>query len=156
MNKIFSVAFHSRTTLTNQLMYTTKTIMTVTAILLGSTGIILSFFPQEIAAHANMPGDNTVLFQILGACYFGFAMTNWTAKANLIGGIYGRPIAIGNFTHFAIAGLALIKLTSSHPSTILTGVTIIYSSFAIIFGYIFFRHPVLQAEHKNEHKNKGS
>jgi hypothetical protein len=136
-------------------MYT-KTIMTVTAILLGTTGIILSFFPQEIAAHIKMPGDNAILFQILGACYFGFAMTNWTAKSNLIGGIYGRPIAIGNFTHFAIAALALIKSTSSHPSTILTGVTIVYSIFAIIFGYIFFRHPVLQAKHKNESGNKDS
>jgi len=43
-------------------------------------------------------------------CRFGFAMINWTAKTSLLGWIYGRPIPIGNFAHYAIAALALLKI----------------------------------------------
>ena len=32
------------------------------------------------------------------------------AKESLIGGIYNRPIAIGNFMHFAVGAMALIKI----------------------------------------------
>lgn len=83
--------------------------MTITAAILGATGIVLTFMPQEVASFLNLPEATTILFQILGALYFGFAMLNWTAKANLIGGIYSRPVAIANFTHFLIGGLALAK-----------------------------------------------
>ena len=74
---------------------------------MGVTGIILSFIPQEVSHFLSLTESTPIVFQILGALYFGFAMLNWTAKANLIGGIYSRPVAIGNFTHFLIGGLIL-------------------------------------------------
>lgn len=112
---------------------------------MGVTGIVLSFLPQEILHYLN-PANGTVLdalvLQILGATYFGFAMINWTARANLIGGIYGRPLAIGNLTHFTIGALALAKrYFSSHELTILP-LSIGYGVFAILFAIVFFRHPI--------------
>jgi quinol-cytochrome oxidoreductase complex cytochrome b subunit len=69
-------------------------------------------------------------------------MVNWTAKANLIGGIYGRPIAIGNFVHFVMAALALIKLAIKTPANIaLIVLTIIYVLLGVMFAYVFFTHP---------------
>ena len=69
-------------------------------------------------------------------------MVNWTAKANLIGGIYARPIAIGNLTHFTIGALALIKGYFSNHDMIILTLSVIYTVFAILFAIVFFRHPV--------------
>ncbi|MFM7853329.1 MAG: hypothetical protein ACKO96_15770, partial [Flammeovirgaceae bacterium] len=112
---------------------------------MGATGIILSFLPHELLAYLSSTRGailDALILQVLGALYFAFAMVNWTAKANLIGGIYSRPIAIGNFTHFTIGALALIKgYFSNHEMAILT-LSIIYTVFAILFAIVFFRHPV--------------
>lgn len=119
----------------------TKLLMALSALILGSTGIILSFLPQESAAFLDLDSSDIVM-QLLGAAYFGFAMINWTAKANLIGGIYGRPIAIGNFTHFVVASLALIKLTLKNSGDIvLIALSIVYTLLAISYAYVFFTHP---------------
>jgi hypothetical protein len=125
----------------------TKGVMILSAVLLGSTGLVFSFLPQESAAWLGWSGTNPVVLQVLGAAYFGFAMTNWTAKANLVGGIYGKPIALGNFTHFAVGALALIKSVMQQPPAILwVVITLLYSLFAIAFGYILFTHPTLKSK----------
>ena len=118
--------------------------MTASALVLGAAGIVLSFLPDEIYLlinHAPPSRLEAVVLQLLGALYFAFAMINWTARANLIGGIYARPIAIGNFTHFTIAALALLKAYFS-GLTIVLAPTVMYSIFAVAFGVIFFTHPV--------------
>jgi hypothetical protein len=110
----------------------------------GDYGIILSFLPLEVLNYFNatITVSHPVFLQILGALYFAFAMVNWTAKANLIGGIYARPIAIGNLTHFVVGSLALIKnYFSQHDATILM-FALIYMLFAVLFSIVFFRHPV--------------
>jgi hypothetical protein len=34
-------------------------------------------------------------------------MTNWMWRGNLVGGVYGRPIGIGNMVHFTVGAFAL-------------------------------------------------
>ena len=120
----------------------TKLLMTISAFILGVAGIILSFIPQEVSHFLSMTESTPIVFQILGALYFGFAMLNWTAKANLIGGIYSKPVAIGNFTHFLIGGFALIKLLPDNTSGIsIWACAILYSIFALLFGYVLFTNP---------------
>jgi hypothetical protein len=87
----------------------TKIVMSLCAVVLVVMGILFSFLPQEMASYLGWVGTNPILLQLLGAVYFSFAMINWTGKANLLGGIYGKPITLGNFTHFAIGTLALLK-----------------------------------------------
>ncbi len=118
-----------------------KYLMTACAILLGITGIVLTFFPQEISIAVNSIDADPIVLQIIGALYFGFAMLNWTAKDNLIGGIYGRPIAIGNFTHFMIGAFALLKFAVRNSTTTIWILAIVYILFAVAFGYIFTHHP---------------
>ena len=121
--------------------------MTVSAIILGLTGLILSFFPQEVSIYFGFNQSTSILLQVLGALYFGFAMINWTGKAHLIGGIYSRPVAIGNFTHFIIGALALIKFTYNGTSlNYIWMAALIYSVFAILFGYVLFTTPALQSK----------
>lgn len=122
----------------------TKLLMTITAIILGAIGIVLTFVPLEVSNLLNFTEPIAIVFQVLGALYFGFAMLNWTAKANLIGGIYSRPVAIGNFTHFLIGGLALIKLVLHNTNaTYIWACAIMYLIFALLFGYVLFTNPRL-------------
>jgi energy-converting hydrogenase Eha subunit C len=123
----------------------TKLLMSTSAIVLGVIGIILTFMPQEISQMLLVIGS-PILFQLLGALYFAFAMLNWTAKGNLIGGIYSRPVAIGNFAHFMIAGLALIKLVLHQPFSFLSILAVVYAIFAVLFGWVFFTSPVSKAK----------
>jgi hypothetical protein len=123
----------------------TKVLMTASAIIMGLTGIALSFMPQEIAGQLSLSAPSsieTLILQLLGAVYFSFAMLNWTARANLIGGIYGRPIAIGNLTHFVIGALALMKGYVGTKDSVVLVVAIIYAVFAVCFAIVFFTHPL--------------
>jgi hypothetical protein len=122
----------------------TKLIMTISSLAMGVVGLGLTFLPKEIAAYL-MGVENAgiaIILQILGALYFAFAMLNWTAKGNLIGGIYGRPIAIGNLTHFTVAAMAVIKAYISLGLFWLVPLGIVYSIFALLFAKIFITHPV--------------
>ena len=124
----------------------TKLLMTLSAIILALIGISLIFFPKEILNYfGSSVSDTLELFmQIIGSFYYAFAMLNWMSKGSIIGGIYNRPIAIANLTHFVIAGLALIKGILSNPSLsyIIWSIAIIYSIFAILFGIVAFNHPI--------------
>jgi len=123
----------------------TKLLLSSSALLLGLIGIALTFAPDELLklGAINTNALNQLVIQLLGALYFAFAMLNWTAKGALIGGIYNRPVAIANLSHFMIGALALSKLLLSPLAAppvlwILGGIYVLY---AVCFGVIFFRHP---------------
>lgn len=123
----------------------TKILMTISAIFLALIGILLTFLPNEIAEYFNVESNGiTLLFlKILSALYLGFAILNWMAKESLIGGIYNKPIAIGNLMHFGIGAIALIKIIpgiQTH-SEIIISLTAIYLIFAILFLYVFRTNP---------------
>jgi hypothetical protein len=123
----------------------TKIIMSSSAILLAAIGILFSFSPNEVMEYLNVESTTitTLFFNILSALYLGFALLNWMAKGTLIGGIYNKPIAIGNLMHFGVGAIALIKVVSNiqiHPEIIIS-LTIVYVIFALLFAYIFFVDP---------------
>ena len=69
-------------------------------------------------------------------------MMNWTAKGVLLGGIYGRPIVIGNLVHFAMGALLLLKMSSAPSDEPVRWVLIAaYAVFAVVFGYVMMTHP---------------
>ena len=118
--------------------------MSLSAAAMALTGLALEFFPQETLHGLGLPSEGAapLLLQITGALYLGFAMTNWMAKAVLIGGIYARPLAIGNFAHFTVGALALVKYALTTEASVFVWIpTIVYAIFAILFGYVFVTHP---------------
>jgi len=125
--------------------------MTLSAIILALIGISLIFLPNEILDYLELSVSETLqlLMQIIGSLYFALAILNWMSKGSFIGGIYNRPIAMANLTHFVIAGLALIKGILANPSLsyVIWSIAIIYSIFAIFFGIVAFRHPVNENKH---------
>ena len=123
----------------------TKIIMTAAAIVTGIAGIAFTFLPAEILSYASLETNTALLlvFQISGALYFAFAMLNWMTKTSIIGGIYNKPIAVANFTHFFIGAMALLKGLLSNPTLpfLIWAIAILYLIFAILFGLIFMQSP---------------
>lgn len=118
-----------------------RILMATSALFLAGAGLVASFAPQEMLAFlgSSATGPMPVLVQLLGALYFSFALLNWTAKDNIIGGIYSRPISIGNLAHFLMGALALGKSQSAGLGNKVTlGLLIIYALFAVLFGLLVF------------------
>ncbi|MFH5832159.1 hypothetical protein [Halalkalibaculum sp. DA384] len=117
----------------------TKLVMTSSALFLGVLGVPTSFFAPEILEYYGTPPEGVeVLFvKAAGAMYLGFAILNWMARGNIIGGIYSRPVALGNFFHFAVVAVMLLKrlIVESH-SAIIVIAAVAYTVFACCFGYI--------------------
>lgn len=128
----------------------TKLLLTASALVMGFAGILGSFAPVEIAAALDLEPRSAlpVIVQIAAALLFAFAMVNWMARGSLIGGIYNRPVAVGNVTHFVVGALALAKAVAAgerRPPFIVA--TIIYIVFAGAFATVLFKSPV---EHRPE------
>lgn len=122
----------------------TKYLMISNAVVTGILGLTASFLPTEILKIMGATGNElpTLFVQITGALYLGFAMMNWMAKGVLIGGIYAKPLAMGNCLHFTVAALALLKFAiNSQPSMYVWGATILYLIFAVLFGLVIFTSP---------------
>jgi hypothetical protein len=123
----------------------TKILMSVSALFMAVLGLGALFLPQELLARSGGRPDALVvlLIQVAGALYLGFALLNWTARSNLIGGIYSRPVAIGNFMHFAVAAITLLKaVMGGLRAGELLVVSAIYSVLAVWFGLVVFTHSI--------------
>jgi hypothetical protein len=122
----------------------TRLLMRASAVFLGALGAAATFLPQEILARAGSPpaGLSVIIVQIAGALYLGFAMLNWMAQGNIIGGIYSRPVAIGNLAHFTIGGLGLLKsIVAGQQAMEVLVAAAGYIAFAVSFAFVAFWHP---------------
>ena len=123
----------------------TKFLMTSSALFCVIIGILLLFLPNEIAEYLNVePTIITILFlKILGALYLGFGILNWTVKGSLIGGIYNRPIALGNLLHFVVGSIELVKVISNIEThrEIIIFLTALYIIFGVLFAYVLKNNP---------------
>ena len=110
------------------------------ALFLAMLGVLTLFAPDKVlSTHGTTPDNATVLLiQMMGALYLGFAFLNWQARAVLIGGIYSRPVAAGNFLHFTIVGLLLAKSAWQFSVLQLAASALVFSLFAVGFGVVLF------------------
>lgn len=122
----------------------TKILMVSSAALMAVIGLGMSFMPQEVLGmHGTVPDNATVLLvQMAGAVYLGFAYLNFMARGILIGGIYARPVALGNFLHFVMVAITLSKAAAVFAVLPLAISAAVFSLFAIWFGAVLFKPPV--------------
>jgi len=114
------------------------------AVLYFAAALPLLFAPDELLTYAgaNPSTLDSALLQVIGSALFGFAMLNWMNRFGVIGGIYGRPLVIANFTHAATATLLLGHVAMRAPFTVpLTIVVVLYGALAVAFGYKLFAAP---------------
>jgi hypothetical protein len=118
-----------------------RLVMGASALFLGVLGVGASFFPQEIVAWGGtQPVPAVVLLvQIAGALALGCAFVNWMGRNLVMGGLYGRPVALGNFLHFTVGTIVLTKAVlggQTAPWIMTCGA--LYAVFCISFGAILF------------------
>jgi len=118
----------------------TRVLMATSAAFLALIGIAALFAPDEILAAAHIPPSPLLppLIQLCAALLLGFAMTNWMIKGSRVGGIYNRPIAMGNFLHFAIGAITLVRFAFHGAPPPVLVLAIPYTLFAIGFGVVVF------------------
>lgn len=79
--------------------------------------------------------------QIIGGLYLGFAMLNWFTRSARIGGIYNRPVVLGNLIHFIVVFFALIRQLTEQFNFIFVILTFIYFGFAVWFIFVMRSNP---------------
>ena len=126
----------------------TRYLMMSSAIFMALLGLLTSYLPDKVlTTHGTVPDNATLLLvQMMGALYLGFAILNWTARGVLIGGIYARPVALGNFLHFAMVGMMLSRAAFTHGVVQLATSALVFSVFAIWFGVVLFKPPVARSQ----------
>jgi hypothetical protein len=108
---------------------------------LALPGIAATFAPAELLRGVSVDPAGPVLLivQVLGALFLALAVINWTARGAPIGGIYSRPISLGNQLHFTVGAITLAKYVGSHGgSPLLFGLLTVYIVFAVGFGLLVF------------------
>jgi hypothetical protein len=123
----------------------TKLLMQASAFAMLLVGLGLTFAPRELLLRVGggYPPVMVLLLQATGALYLGFAVLNWMAKDNLIGGIYSKPVGLGNFLHFFMVAMALVKaLSAGSPQPGMIGAALVYIVFAVWFGLVVFGSPI--------------
>ena len=120
----------------------TKLLMTSSALILGLAGTLSLFMPDLVlsAQGVTVTDAMSMLVQLMGALYFAFALMNWTAKDGMIGGIYSRPVSLGNFAHFFAGALLLVKFQFSSEFNWMGFIVMsVYVFYAICFYWLVFR-----------------
>jgi len=115
--------------------------MVASAIFLAVLGVLTTFFPYEVLArHGTEPdGPTVLLIEMMGATYLGFALLNYAARGVIIGGVYARPLALGNFLHFMMVTVTLAREAVDHQVIQLAGSALVFGIFAAGFGWVLFR-----------------
>ena len=118
----------------------TKWLMAASAVVAAIAGIALTFAPAEVLHTFGGGGAAApLILQIAGAAFLGFAILDWMAKESTIGGIYNRPLALGNLVHFVAGAIAIAKFViAGHRDPILIAAGVIYALLAIGFGRVVF------------------
>ena len=122
----------------------TKFLLGVSAALMAAGGLVLQFAPHEVLAYAGYPASGLapVLVQVLGALYLGFALLNWMSKGVRMGGIYARPLALGNGLHWLVGAFTLLHYALQIPTQAGAWAwTAGYALFAGLFGAVMFSSP---------------
>lgn len=129
-------------------MTPTRLLMSASAVALGVLGSSCLFAPDVVLGQFGLvaSGAAMLIVQVTGTLYLGFAALNWMWRGNLIGGIYARPVAIGNLLHFMAASLTMIKVVWRGPEIqIVWWLAVLYSILSVSFAIVLFRHPLRSA-----------
>jgi hypothetical protein len=117
-----------------------RLLMCLTALAFAVLGLACTFAPQELLGLAGLPALPPLALgvQALGAGWLGLATIDWMARGAPFGGIYGRPIALGNFGNFLMLAAALGKAAASAPSGALIALAVLAALGAIAFARLTF------------------
>lgn len=123
-----------------------KTILISSAAINGIIGFFITFLPQETGQFigtTEMNSADLLLMQIMGSALIAIAITNFMARGATVGGIYGKPIQLGNLIFHVAAVLGLIKYLVHSGEWIIIGIpSLLFTALAVGFIRLNFTSPV--------------
>ncbi|MDX1562441.1 MAG: hypothetical protein R3305_05915 [Gammaproteobacteria bacterium] len=126
-------------------MTTSRIVMVTSSLVLAAAGTACLFLPAELLVWLDYTEVDPLFLQLIGALYLGFAAANWTARGSMIGGIYSRPLSIGNLMHFFVGTAVVVKQWAMPLDTAYLIVAIVYAVFAVLFAWLLFSAPRVAA-----------
>jgi len=132
---------------------TSKIVLTASAVFLFGAGLALNFLPQEVAAGLGMAAASIAVLalQVLSAALLGMGFLNWLSKANPMGGIYSRPLALQNFLFFGVGAISLDRaVLHGTPLPAIQSAAALFTLFALAFGWLMFFHDPIPKAQENE------
>lgn len=115
--------------------------VTAYAVLLAAAGVVLLFAPEAVFPAVRPTGPSALAAQLLGAALLGFAALCWAGRGALLGGIYGRPIVVGNQAFAVVGTLVLLGERPPAPGAGLWGLLAVLGSGAVLWSVLLFRSP---------------
>lgn len=119
-------------------------VLFASALLLGGSGVVALFAPDEIAAWLGLPlaGAARALVQLLSGALFALGMLDWMNRYATVGGIYGRPAVLANFAFFFITTTTLARFAPAAGGGVaLWGATGACGILAALYARLFFGTP---------------
>ncbi|WP_144511484.1 multidrug DMT transporter permease [Bacillus sp. FJAT-22090] len=122
----------------------TKWLLSSSAVVMGLLGLAGTFIPEEISKILEIDSSPIVpiFLQIIGGLYLGFAMLNWFTRSALIGGIYNKPVVLGNLIHCIVVFFALFRQLAEQFHFISVILTVVYLGFAVWFTLVLRSNPL--------------
>lgn len=113
--------------------------MVASSACLAVSGILCLFLPDEVLSWLGTTGGGALSVQLLGGLYLGAAAANWSARGAMIGGIYARPLSLGNFVHFLTGTLAVVgQLQGGTAGARVVALAAVYALFFILFALLLY------------------
>ncbi len=116
-----------------------KLILSTSGLAFALAGAALVFFPQEVATTIGLPPKPLAILplQLLAAAQMGFGFLNWYSRANVVGGIYSRPLVLANFLFCGVSAISLGKAFQHLPAALLAAFAV-FALFTAAFGWLLF------------------
>ena len=112
--------------------------VTLVPVLYFCLGLVMLFLPESTSAAGAGLAMAPLSAQLYGVAILGLGSANWIARHGPLGGIYGRAIVAGNFTHAGAATLVLLRPTIASGSPTLWTALGVAIALAIGFGWLLF------------------
>lgn len=116
----------------------------VSAFVLGVAGVSLLFASDVLLPSIvlGFPADAAWLGQLLSAGWLAVAFLNWVHRSAMLGGIYGRPVVLSNFTLYVISALSLVRVLQGNAAPLwLWPAFAVAAMLSMVYGVLLLRGP---------------
>ena len=95
-----------------------RSILIGSSVVLAVLGLVCLFVPDAVASALSMPEGAGEALPFAASGLVGFAAMNWTGRGAIYGGIYGKPIVLGNWTTSVVLTLTLLGWQLDEPTAL--------------------------------------
>ena len=119
-------------------------ITTFSAVVLAAGGIALLLGSEELLAPVvqGAPASVTLLGQLVASGWIAMAWLNWNQRHLVIGGIYGRPTVLANFTLYLVSSSSLAhRLIGGDTPAVLVVLALLFGALTLAYAMLLLGGP---------------